>query len=287
MMNQSHLFFLVLIFLFSQAVSGGSLGNHNKKFTSVSKMSKSDWSNVDELKRTWDAALVRIPKSNGAYSSFIMSDLNEKAVIEFQSFPTIIYLHGCSGVWAGTYTRLNFLAQSGFAVIAPISFARAKYPQSCNPASVQGGMYRGTLNMRQNDAAYAIANAKQLEWVDEDNIFLMGHSQGGVTTATFNSTDHDMSVNARVIEGWTCHAGWGEYKGINASEDEPVLALVGKHDPWFQNNWTRGDCGAYINKNNGSQSIVLSEGPLSARHALLEDRDLQKTVLEFLRKHIR
>ena len=66
-----------------------------------------------------------------------------------------------------------------------------------------------------------------------------------------------------------------------------MLALVGKNDPWFQNGWTRGDCGTYINKDNGSRSIVLSEGVLSARHELLEDPNLQKTVLEFLRKHMR
>ena len=284
---QALTFSLLVVFLCSQIVLASSLGNHNKKFTPVSKMRKSDWSDVNELKRTWETALVRIPRSNGDYSSHIMADLNQESVKDLRSLPTIIYLHGCAGVWAGTYTRLNFLAKSGFAVIAPVSFARAKYPQSCDPVSTKGGMYRGTLNMRQYDAGYAIENAKQQSWVDENNIFLMGHSQGGVTTATFHSKDSHMSVNARVIEGWTCHAGWVEYNGINAPANEPVLALVGKYDPWFQNNWTRGNCGEYINKHNGSRSIVLSEGALSARHELLEDRNLQASVLEFLRQHMR
>ncbi|MFK7793960.1 MAG: dienelactone hydrolase family protein [Gammaproteobacteria bacterium] len=285
-MYQHNVVLLLAIVLFVHSTYASSLGNHNKKFTPAFKVSQADWSNIDELNRTWDAAIVRIPKTGGAYSSFIMSDLDKQDTITLQSFPTIIYLHGCSGVWSGTYTRLNFLAQSGFVVIAPVSFARSKYPQSCDPASAQGGMYRGTLIMRQNDAAYAIANAKQLSWVDENNVFLMGHSQGGVTTATFNSKDENMSVTARIIEGWTCHAGWPEYKGINAPANEPVLALVAENDPWFQNSWTRGNCGAYINKHNGSQSIVLSEGVLSARHALLEDKDLQEAVLEFLREHM-
>jgi dienelactone hydrolase len=286
-MNKLSILLLALILLFSQSVSASSLGNHNKKFTPPSKVSKSDWLDASELNRTWEAALVRVPKANGTYSSYIMGKLFEYSVSALQPLPTIIYLHGCAGVWAGTYTRLNFLAKSGFAVIAPVSFARAKYPQSCDPANVKGSMYRGTLNIRQNDAGHAIAKAKQLNWVDENNIFLMGHSQSGVTTATFKSKDDKMSVNARVIEGWTCHAGWGEYEGINAPVNEPVLALVGKNDPWFQNGWTRGDCGTYINKDNGSRSIVLSEGVLSARHELLEDLNLQKTVLEFLRKHMR
>ncbi len=286
-MHQFSILLLALTFIFPQLVFGNSVGNHNKVFTPASKMSESDWLDASELKRTWEAALVRIPRLNGSYSSYTMNNVPKHSTKISRTFPTIIYLHGCAGVWAGTHIRLNFLAKSGYAVIAPVSFARAKYPQSCDSASAKGGMYRGTLSMRQNDAGYAISNAKKLKWVDKNNIFLMGHSQGGITTATFKSKDEAKSVNARVIEGWTCHAGWAEYKGINAPANEPVLALVAKNDPWFQNAWNRGNCGVYMNKHNGSRSIVLSEGVLNARHELLEDRNLQKKVLEFLQKNQR
>jgi dienelactone hydrolase len=63
--------------------------------------------------------------------------------------------------------------------------------------------------MRQYDALNAIKNAKQLDWVDARNIFLVGFSEGGITSATV-STDFDSGINARVIEGWACHAGWSE-----------------------------------------------------------------------------
>jgi|TARA_B110000238_G_scaffold188341_1_gene219271 dienelactone hydrolase len=287
MSNKVIMCWVIVALLLSQTVTASSLGNHNKKFTPSSKMSKSDWSDVNEMKRAWDAAIVRIPETNGSYSSYIMSDMTEQSSKALKSFPTIIYLHGCSGVWQGTYNRINFLANAGFVVIAPVSFARAKYPQSCDPDTVKSSMYRGTINMRKYDAEYAISHAKLLNWVDGNNIFLMGFSQGGVTTATFKSKHDATSVNARVIEGWTCHAGWGEYKGINASANEPVLSLVGENDPWFQNSWSLGDCGSYMNKDNGSRSIVLTKSALRSRHSLLEDKDLQKTVLEFLRSHMR
>ena len=265
-------------------IQAASLGNSTKKFTPVSEMKKSDWSDENEMQRSWNAALVRIPTENGSYTSTTIDKVQGKDKEHLKSYPTVIYLHGCAGVWDGTYTRINLLAESGFAVVAPASFARNKYPKSCDPYTNQGGLYRGTLAMRQHDAEYAIKKAKQLSWVDSNNIFLMGLSQGGVTTATLSSNE---SINARVIEGWTCHAGWPEYKGVNASVNEPVLALVGKKDPWFQNDWTRGDCGKFLNNNNGSKSVVYKTGNLQYRHELFEDKSVQKIVLEYLKQHLK
>lgn len=161
-----------------QTLQANGFSNIDKIFTAPNKMTKSDWSNINEMQRTWDTALVRIPKSDGTYLSAVMAELPKQLTHSSNKYPTIIYLHGCASVWQGTYTRLNIFAKSGFAVIAPISFARKKYPQSCDAYSSKGGMYRGTLTMRQHDAGYAITKAKQLNWVDENNVFLVGHSQG-------------------------------------------------------------------------------------------------------------
>lgn len=268
------------------ATRGDGYGNATKTFITPDEMDSSDWSDPAEMKRTWDAALVRIP---GTGTQMLKSSMRELTGTSFPAqikYPTVIYLHGCSGVWQGTYRRINFLATNGFAVIAPLSFARQKYPQSCDMKTLRGGMYRPTLKMRQFDAGFAIRHAKQLEWVDADNVFLMGLSQGGITTGTFHSEDPAMSVNARIVEGWTCHAGWREYQGINAPDAEPVLTLVGERDPWFQRPSSRGDCGAYLNTKNGSRSVVFRTDPLGSRHELLEFKEVQQTVLSFLQDHI-
>ena len=279
-----HVAMSVLFLLSSNLASGDGLNNQTKQFTPNSEMSAVDWSSPDELHRTWQAALVRIPKHHQVYAGQI-SNLPIEALPVKEKLPIVIYLHGCSGVWWGTYIRLDFFAENGFAVIAPTSFARAKYPKSCDPATKRAGLYRETLKMRQYDALNAIKNAKQLDWVDSRNIFLVGFSQGGITSATL-STNIDTTVNARVIEGWTCHAGWGEYRGSNAPVSEPVLALVADQDPWFQDSWTRGSCGRYINSQNGSRSVVYSSGSLKNKHSLLGDADVQNLVLEFLLAHI-
>ena len=276
---------VALLALTSCAGTGTGLHNSTKVFTPPSEMKRSDWSDPAELERTWQVARVRIPKPGGSYISTTMEELSSASYAITGTWPTVIYLHGCSGVWSGTYTRINFLARNGYAVIAPVSFARKKYPRSCNPEKHQGGLYRATLYMRQNDAGYAIAKAKALPWVDDDNVFLMGLSQGGITTATFFSTGAETSVRARIVEGWTCHAGWPEYSGISVPNNEPVLTLVGSMDPWFQNRWTKGDCTKFIKPSNGSKSVVYSSGYLSARHELLESKEVQETVLEFLKQH--
>jgi dienelactone hydrolase len=279
-----HVAMSVLLLLYSNLASGDGLNNQTKQFTPNSEMSAVDWSSPDELHRTWQAALVRIPKHHQVYAGQI-SNLPIEALPVKEKLPIVIYLHGCSGVWWGTYIRLDFFAENGFAVIAPTSFARAKYPKSCDSATKRVGLYRETLKMRQYDALNAIKNAKQLDWVDSRNIFLVGFSQGGITSATL-STNIDTTVNARVIEGWTCHAGWSEYRGINAPVSEPVLALVADQDPWFQDSWTRGSCGRYMNSENGSRSVVYSSGSLKNKHSLLDDADVQNRVLEFLHTHM-
>lgn len=289
-----------LVFLFSGQVFATDVNNYTRTFTPVAQMSPRDWNDAAELQRVWRAALVRIPQGERKYLSATIDTLNRKDVTQTIRHPTIIYLHGCGGIWQGTHTRINLLASHGYAVIAPVSLARKKYPKSCDPQTRQGGLYRGTLKMRQYDAEHAIERARKLGWVDADNLFMIGFSQGGIVTATLGLTS--VSLRARIVEGWTCQAGWSEYRGVNAPASEPVLTLVGVNDPWFQNEWTRGNCTDWLNRHNSSKSIVYTDQPsdnrqgrgvqttildphLSRQHSLLQSAKVQATVLQFLRAH--
>lgn len=243
------------------------------------EMKKTDWSDPEELKRTWDGAKVRIPLESGILKATMR---NLKNITSNKKFPTVIYMHGCNGFWTGTDRRVDFLAVLGFAVIAPDSFSRKKAPTSCDPRRHLGGMYRPTLIMRQHEAANAIKMAREMSWVDPNFIFLMGLSQGGITTATFTGEP----VKARIIEGWGCHAGWPEYNGLNSPETEPVLSLVSDKDPWFQNPVLQGDCGDFM-KSTESKSVVFNSGKIRYEHELLEFPEAKKVVQDFLRKHLK
>ena len=261
------------------------LSNSSKIFTDPQDMREMDWSDPAEMDRSWRAALVRMPHPDGGSTRATVTDLKDMPAAE-QRLPTVIYLHGCSGVWYGTHDRMTFLADNGFLVIAPISLAREKYPLSCDEETHQGGLYRPTLRTRQHDAGHTIERARGLPLVDPDNIFLVGLSEGGLTTATFQPANPQQAVKARVVEGWTCHAGWPEYKSIGATEQEPVLTLVGADDPWFQNEWTRGECTPFIDETNGSRSIVYREPPLASLHELLDEPEPRQEVLQFLKEQL-
>lgn len=263
------------------------LGNAGKKFTTVAKMSSKDWDDPQELEKVWQASFVRIPTEGGKLIKNTISALDSNSLVGIKKLPTVIYLHGCSGFWVGTIRRLDFLVENGFAVIAPPSFAREKYTQSCDINRYAGGFYRDTIKIRQNDAGNTIEKAKQLPWVDENNVFLLGLSEGGITTATFSAKNNKQFVNARVVEGWTCNASWKEYHGVNAPKTEPVLTLLGSKDPWSQNPYTDGECTDLLDQTNGSKSIVYREGKLSYTHELLDHEEAKKPVIEFLQQHIK
>jgi len=293
MANIKPLSFLLFCVILNASVSAQSLssyshlGNNGKNFTPASKMSSNDWSNPEELDRVWQASLVRIPSEGKSYIQNIIADIESESLQATKKYPTVVYMHGCSGIWAGSIRQINFLAENGFAVVAPPSFAREKYPKSCDIYLHQSGLYRDTLKMRQYDAGNAIEKAKKLPWVDENNIFLMGLSEGGITTATFRLKNSNLTVNARVVEGWICTSIWNEYKGVKAPKTEPVLTLLGSKDPWFQNPYTNGECTDFLNKRNGSKSIAYTEGDLSYRHELLENKVVQEAVLKILKQYIR
>ena len=280
------LFIFVLIFSFhSLAISlsyYSEFHNSNKNFTKNSEIDIKDINSIDEIKLTWDNALVRIPKPNGKIYKGSMKDLIGNEDFLQNKFKTIIYLHGCSGIWKGTAQRIDLFSRNGYAVIAPASMARKKYPQSCEPIKHVGGMYRDTLKMRQADAKNAVLNAKKLSWTDNKNIFLVGLSEGGITTATYKPENLIESVSGRVIEGWTCHAGWEEYKGINSKYNEPILSIVAKDDPWFVADYLHGDCGKYLNNNPKSRSVVIDDPALSKKHGLMHHQKIQKITLDFL-----
>ena len=141
--------------------------------------------------------------------------------------------------------------------------------------------------MRQFDAKYAIKQLKGLNFVDEGNIILMGHSQGGVATATLKFSDISQKLKARIIEGWNCNPdSWPEYSGMNATKREMVLSLVGKADPWFAYSNYKLGCGPLLNKENGSKGIVYSNSHLQYKHSLLEYKKPKKDLLDFLKKVI-
>ncbi len=288
-MYKFFIFTLFFKFLFLYVSNSAfAYGNSTKSFTKNEDMKPSYFLDSEEMELPWKNALIRIPLLNQApYKGSIKNLKGDESFLK-SKYKTILYLHGCSGMWSGELARLDFFAKSGFAVIAPLSLARTKYPMSCDPPSYKAGLYRDTLKLRQIDAKHAMLKIKSLDWVDHNNIFLVGFSEGGIAAATYNPESIEFSFKGRIIEGWTCakNTDWEEYRGVNNPYDEPILSLVAEKDPWFLAEYLQGHCGEFLNRNIKSKSIVVNDPLLAHQHGLLHHSNIQKTVLEFLKSVI-
>jgi len=192
----------------------------------------------------------------------------------------VVYLHGCDGVNVLSVKTADLLAAEGYVVFVPDSFARTTKPTSCDASRHLGGLHREVLAWRQAEADHALKRVKTLPSIDPSKVFLMGLSEGAIATATYVGE----TVAGRIIEGWTCHAGWPEYRGLHAPPAEPVLALSSENDPWFQQPVLRGDCGAFLTTPSALRRSVVFRPPhpAASHHDLMWNADARRQVLEFL-----
>lgn len=237
-----------------------------------------------ELERTWQAAWVFLPDQGPeGYRRITIPELPEALAARDAALPAVVYAHGCSGHFKASEVTGAFLARAGFLVVMPDSFARADKPASCIPAKRQGGLHRAVLGWRQAEVGKAIGELRGMPGVRPDAIFLMGLSEGGITTATYQGE----ALAGRIVEGWTCHAGWPEYRGLNGPKDEPLLTLVAARDPWFRLPVLAGDCGAFMAGRSDARSLVIDDPPsLAVSHWLTKNSAIQAEVLTFLERHL-
>ena len=233
-----------------------------------------------ELLRTWQNAVVYVPSKPGKARRITTADL-PRFVQRSDNPKLVLYAHGCSGIVDIGRAAGKFYAANGFIFVAPDSFARRDKPVSCRPALYQGGLHRAVLAWRQAEISNALTRLRALPGLAYAPIALIGHSEGGITVATYRG----LPVTTRVIEGWTCHAGWPEYHGLGAPPREPVLSLVGADDPWFQLPSLKGDCGAFMDGNDRSY-VFRKPSPLRNKHWLSKDPRVQQIILKFITRQM-
>lgn len=202
----------------------------------------------------------------------------EKAVVKITSpAPTVIYVHGCGGFdW--TFYEADYakaLAKAGFVVLAPDSYARGPRRKR-----VCGDVRIDTIELRREEIREVLRQIEKLEWINKDNLFLAGHSEGGITTAMFKGDQ----FRAYFIAGWTCTSKSHEFDRIHAPKDRPVLAVVGTNDEYHVGTFReKDDCGMRMQGRPGSKSMVLKGWD----HEVSKHRDTVPALLDFFNSNLR
>jgi len=175
---------------------------------------------------------------------------------------------------AANWAYMQLLARSGYAVLAPDSFARRDRPSTCDPrrhSGIPGAPFRRVAEMRQEEIRHAARRLAELPWVDRENLFLMGHSQGGSAAAAYEGAD----FKARVITGSICQLG------LRAPPAAPVISLYSERDPWLRGRSPRG-CEERARGRGIPIEFHLFPG---SDHNLAHDAEAQRLILDFLARH--
>jgi dienelactone hydrolase len=238
----------------------------------------------NDLQRTWIHARVAALYPDGmGIAYFRMTAKGGKAFFERYEVPptpVVVYMHGCTGFSADDRKVIKQIAEAGFVVVAPDSMARTYRPRQCSSRSKKGGAHPFVFDFRQAEINYALDNLWQQPWVDWDNLFLIGVSEGGLATAHYRG-DY---FRARVITQWTCN-GAPLVQGISAPADTPILSVVQKNDPWYNTDDGKqnGHCGSYFGDRPNSTSIIIDG---DSEHRVMKDEKVMERIISFLNDNL-
>jgi len=148
-------------------------------------------------------------------------------------FPVVIYLHGCAGINKDALSWGSYISSLGFIVILPNSMARTGRVPNCDPKLKQGnGKFPLARKYRQEEITYALQQTLASPWAQMSNIFLMGHSEGGIAVAQSAHAE----FAGEIISGATCtNKNNPLYDAIYAPLNMPVLAIASLQDEWHDN----------------------------------------------------
>ena len=223
-----------------------------------------------DVQKSWDAARVYLPGQSGTTTP--------ERIQVARPMPVVIYLHGCSGIVYENQAWGSLLAQQGFIVILPDSMAR-RNEMNCDPKTKKSGKFPQAHAMRQEEIRYAARRINEAPWWDKRNLFLMGHSEGGVAAARTKLPD----FSGIIISGWRCtHGKNPQFDGIFAPLETPVLTVEWSRDDW-QTDATKGSCSDKFTGRSQAQQLLLP----GSGHNIYDQATARDAVARFLREHLR
>jgi len=170
-----------------------------------------------DVRRTWDRAVVYLPGRR-------FTTLPAKVDVT-TPHTVVLYLHGCVITDHGDRPWARFIADQGFIVVMPDSYARKYRPSNCDGKTHSSGFFPLAHILRLEEIVWARHMLSKMPWADENNLFLMGHSEGGYAVNRYG----EGGFRGIIISGYNCGRSWANWK-----VDTPAIAVNYESDPWFK-----------------------------------------------------
>ncbi len=235
----------------------------------------------EAVEQTWARAYFYVPADANPIGNGVIGGRRDLGAVRLAldtlakgpPRPVVVYLHGCGGFGNSGSINAGMLAEAGFVVVAPDSFARPRRVRTCDSKTHSRagpkGIYKNVIAWRLEELDRALSGLKEFSWVDWNNLFLFGHSQGSNAAAAYPGT----VFKGRIMSGTRCSGG---YKG---PAEEPALAVYSENDPWRRGRVIR--CLEYVGTT-GMQVLGLT-GNL---HVVAKDPTAKARMLEFFTSRI-
>jgi len=227
---------------------------------------------ASDVELSWKKALVYTP---GAF----FSKSTEGLTLD-KKYPVVIYMHGCTGIYhQHDVAWAKYIADMNFVVVMPDSMARNGRLSNCDP-SRRGGtnIFPQAYEYRQEEIKFALSQLKTEAWADEGNIFLMGHSEGGIAASQTTAS----AFKGIIISGYTCNNPSNrQMHGIHAPKNIPILAIAYLDDPWRKGKVNEGRC---IDKADGRQ--VTQVDLVGSYHDTFSNSNAKNAVTTFLKDNL-
>ena len=158
-------------------------------------------------------------------------------------FPTVILMHGCTGIYENNWTWAKLFVEHGYAAFIVNSLA----PRGLAERSIDNGVCDGSLlwgSERAGDLLATLAYVRTLPFVDSDQIVLVGWSHGSWTIMdalaldAAGKTPTSLSDDAGGLDGVTaaillypyCGVASVTYRTRDWGDAPPTLMLLAEDD---------------------------------------------------------
>ena len=172
-----------------------------------------------DVSKSWEKSVI--------YAPGIFFSKNLETISVDIPLPVVIFLHGAGGIHDQEIRWAEYIKSQGFIVVLPNSFAIPNREMNSDPSTFTPNIGKVPVNsLRPAEAEYAMSKIKEVAWADKSNIFLMGHSEGGMGTFLTK----ELGFNGVIISGFTC----GIPRRIGSGPNTPFLAINWETDHFFE-----------------------------------------------------